>query len=173
MTTPVETISRIRTLREQFPHYGKEKLRVLLREEGITVSPSTIRKVIERWNLPRAPRMYVARRKRKVKPRLPKDSAAQKPGELVSMDTIVLQEHGEKRFIVTALDHATRMALARVYGRLSSRSARDLLQRMQLALDSPSVLSSRTTERSSVQCTSRPVKRSRQRTTGRTRGVRR
>ena len=137
MTTPNAVIDRIRTLREQFPHYGKEKLYVLLKEQDVTVSSSTIGKIIKRWNLPHAPRMYVARRKRKMKPRLPKGNDPKKPGDLISMDTIVLQERGEKKFIVTALDHATRMAMARVYERLSSKSARDLLQRMQLSLGLP------------------------------------
>lgn len=136
MTTPSYVIQHICALRSSFPHYGKRKLQIILREEEhIVVSASTIAKVIERYHLPSAPRLYVARqRRRQKKNRKPHDFAAEAPGDLVSMDTIEIQEHGRKKYIITALDHATRIAMARTYERHTSRQARDLLQRMQLAL---------------------------------------
>lgn len=109
----------------------------MLKECLTDVSASTIQRIINRFDLPSAPRQYVARRKAKKKPRLPKDHIAGSPGDLVSLDGIVLQELGVKKFIITALDHATRIAIARVYDRLSSRFARDLLERMRLALGKP------------------------------------
>lgn len=139
MATSSHIIEHICAMRRAFPHYGQEKIKILLTEESIVVSAKTIWKVIRRYDLPSAPRQYVARRKRKKKPRKPDDFAATKPGELVSMDTIVIQENGKKKYIITALDHATRIALARTYARHSSKQARDLLHRMQLALGVPIV----------------------------------
>ncbi|MFH0851812.1 MAG: DDE-type integrase/transposase/recombinase [Candidatus Peregrinibacteria bacterium] len=138
LATASAVIQRICSLRTAFPHYGKEKLRVLLADEGIAVSASTIGKVITRFHLPSAPRQYVKRKhRREKKQRLPKEHQAKHPGDLVSMDTVVFQENGRKKFMITALDHATRLALARVYGTHSSRQAKDLLHRMQLALGLP------------------------------------
>ncbi|MBI1934438.1 transposase [Candidatus Peregrinibacteria bacterium] len=125
------------SLRRSFPFLGKTKLAWMLKDCGIHVSASTVQRTIHRFDLPSAPRQYVARKKAKKKPRLPRDHIADHPGDLVSLDGIVLQEAGQKKYIITALDHATRIAIARVYGALSSRSARDLLERMRLALGTP------------------------------------
>lgn len=138
MTTPSSVIQRVCALRCAFPHYGPRKFRILLAEEDITIGHATIGKIIKRFDLPGAPRRYVARKKRREqKTRLPKEFAAKKPGDLVSMDTVVIQENGMKKYIITALDHASRMALARAYGAHSSRQAKDLLRRMQLVLGRP------------------------------------
>lgn len=134
MTLSPVIISRICLLRRSFPHYGPAKLRVLLKEEGLTASTSTIFKIIKRYQLPSAPRRYVARRKGKRKPRLPKGFEALLPGDLVGLDAVVLQESRRKLFLIVAIDHATRMAVARAYRTLSSRTAKDLLTRMQLLL---------------------------------------
>ena len=138
MTTPSHVIQRVCQLRCAFPHYGPKKLVILLGEEGIVLGHTTVGKIIGRYDLPRAPRQYVARkRRRERKQRLPKKFTAKRPGDLVSMDTVVLQENGRKKYIVTALDHASRMALARVYATHSSRQAKDLLERMHLVLGRP------------------------------------
>lgn len=137
MTTPMQITEYVCALRTAFPHYGPAKIRVFLQNAGLDTSTSTIWKIIARNNLPAAPRQYVARRKRKKKPRKPADHAAEQPGDLVSMDTIVLQEQGQKKYIITALDHATRLAMAWAYERHSSTQARDLLLRMQMLLGVP------------------------------------
>ena len=140
MTTSPMIIERIIALRTSFPHYGPKKLTVLLQEDGITIGHATIGKIIARFHLPGAPRLWVARRRRRrEKERLPKEFSAQLPGDLVSMDTIVLQHQGKKTFVITALDHATRLAMAWAYRTHSSREARDLLWRMQLLLGMPIV----------------------------------
>lgn len=140
MTTPPEIIERTVALRTAFPHYGPKKIAVLLREEGATIGHATIGKIIARHHLPGAPRSWVARRKkRREKQRLPKAFQATLPGDLVSMDTIVIQYQGKKTFVITALDHATRLAMAWAYRTHSSQEACDLLRRMQLLLGCPIV----------------------------------
>jgi hypothetical protein len=46
--TPTEVVDRIRQLRGQYRRWGKDKLVVLLRREGISVSTSTVGRVIKR-----------------------------------------------------------------------------------------------------------------------------
>ena len=53
------------------------------------------------------------------------------------MDTSVIQEQCQKKYIITAVDIATRFAIARTYRRHNSQSAADLLRRMQIALGVP------------------------------------
>lgn len=134
MTAPPAIIERIVAFRSAFPHYGPKKIAVLLHEQGITIGHATIGKIIARHRLPGAPRTWVARRKRKEKNRLPQEFQARMPGDLVSMDTIILQHQGKRTYILTALDHATRLAMAWAYRTHSSQEARDLLRRMQLLL---------------------------------------
>jgi hypothetical protein len=46
--TPPAIIARLRGLRQQYPRWGREKLRVLLRREGIFLSAKTIDRVLAR-----------------------------------------------------------------------------------------------------------------------------
>ena len=125
---------RVCTLREIYPHYGKEKLRVLLREEGIGISASTIGRIIARNHLPGAPRPWVAKRKRVRRTRLPRGFMACGPCGLVSLHAILFQQGKHRKYVGTALDHTTRLGIVRTYPRLSSRQAHDALHRMQIAL---------------------------------------
>ena len=51
-TTPRETVGLIKTLRTKHPEYSKYKLSVILkRDHGLRVSPSTIGRLISRYNL--------------------------------------------------------------------------------------------------------------------------
>ena len=40
--TPLVVVERVRAVREQYPQWGREKLRVLLSEEGIILSAKSI-----------------------------------------------------------------------------------------------------------------------------------
>jgi hypothetical protein len=46
--TPLTTVQRIQALREQYPRWGREKLRVLLERERIHISAKSIDRVIAR-----------------------------------------------------------------------------------------------------------------------------
>jgi len=73
--TPVEVVEKIHKLREQYPRWGRDKLVVLLRREGIEISASTLGRVIkrlkERGVLKEPVNVTLAKlaRKRKWKPR--------------------------------------------------------------------------------------------------------
>jgi len=92
--TPVKVVERILELREQYPRWGKEKLAVLLRREGIKVSGSTVGREMKRLRArgvlvePENVRQAKPARKRRRKPRYavrkPKDYRIEAPGDLVS-----------------------------------------------------------------------------------------
>ena len=56
-------------------------------------------------------------------------------GRLIALDTIVIYWNGLKRYILTAIDTASKIAFARMYTTKSSRNAADFLHRMYYLLD--------------------------------------
>ena len=134
-TTKIRTVDAISQFRRAFPFLGKDKLERVLKEAHIDVSASTIGRVIVRENLPSSPKTHVAKHKhRKRKDRLPSDYPVKAPGDLICMDTITIQEHNEKKYIITLVDYFSRVAISRVYASPSSRNAKDLLLRMRIVL---------------------------------------
>ena len=124
--------------RRALPFLGKEKITVLLKREGIRVSSSSVRRFIQRESLPSAPKRFVARRKRRVRrERKPLSYDIKNAGDLVALNTIVPQERGRKKYVITAIDLFSRISLARSYSRPNSRNAADLLRRMRIALGVP------------------------------------
>jgi transposase len=73
--TPSAVVERVRRLREQYPRWGKEKLAVLLKREGIKISGSTVGRVMKRLRArgllvePENVRQAKLARKRRRKPR--------------------------------------------------------------------------------------------------------
>jgi transposase InsO family protein len=56
-------------------------------------------------------------------------------GFLLCVDTVVRYWHGQKRYILTAIDRHTKVAFAKMYTTHSSASARDFLHRLYILLD--------------------------------------
>jgi len=118
-TTPGPVVERIRALREQHPRWGREKLRVLLAREGMTVSAKTIDRVVHRLKARRLliepPRAALSAHKRsRRRPyaiRRPRDYAVRRPGDLVQIDTLdvrplpgVILKHFTARDVVSRWD---------------------------------------------------------------------
>lgn len=51
------------------------------------------------------------------------------------MDTIVIHEKSKKRYVITAVDHASKMGYARMYKNKSSKAAEDFLYRLQYLIN--------------------------------------
>ena len=90
----VELIERVRTLREEYPGWGKAKIAVLIRREGFNVSESTVGRIIaylKRRGVLREPVRKVKSRKtvrkRMYAVRKPKGYEVKKPGGLIQIDT--------------------------------------------------------------------------------------
>lgn len=94
--TPMAVITRLRVLRHQYPRWGREKLRILLRREGLTLSAKTIDRVLARLcatgELVEPPRQAIsAHRRRRTRPyaiRNPRDYVIAAPGDLVQVDIL-------------------------------------------------------------------------------------
>ena len=96
-----EVVEKIKELREKYPRWGKDKLVVLLKREGIFVSTSTVGRTINRLKArgvlkePVNTTLTKLARKRKWKPRYavrrPKDYQVKEPGDLVEVDTLTVK----------------------------------------------------------------------------------
>jgi transposase InsO family protein len=92
----VDQIRAVKELRERYPRWGKDKLAVLLRREGITMSVSMVGRILARLahtgelHEPRFSRIS-ARQHRRVRPhavRKPAGWPISRPGDLVQLDTL-------------------------------------------------------------------------------------
>jgi len=129
--------------RTEHPRLGKEKLAVLLREEGLAVSVPKVGRILhdlkERGLLPAYTKAYLSGKtgkvllrtpaKRKKKQRL-KDFRPEAAGDLVEIDAVILIQDGVRRYILTAIDCESDFAFAYAYKTLSSATARDFLRKL-------------------------------------------
>jgi transposase InsO family protein len=135
---------RIRDLRKRYPYYGKKKLKVLYEKEySEGVSTWKIERVIRRYKLyPDQKKAEDTARKRSRARQKPKRRITQlvkegRPCFLFQLDTIVIYENNLKRYILTAVDHATKLGYARMYKNKSSRVATDFLYRLRYLINQP------------------------------------
>jgi len=124
----------IKSLREQYPRLGKEKIKIFLdifceKENLKPLSISTVGKVIKRNNwyfyLGKRSRGTIKADKQRVFGYEVKD-----PGDLFQIDTIVRFEHGIKRYLLTAIDVVSKFAFAYTYKSHSSRPAADFMGKL-------------------------------------------
>jgi len=133
-----EQLERVRTLREEYPFWGKEKLALLLKQEGYSLSPSTVGRILtylKRRNLLREPvkklKVRNSLRKRIYATRKPGDYQVELPGDLLQIDTLDLRFNTGNTFKgFTALDTLSRYGFAEVYPKATSLSAREFLEQM-------------------------------------------
>ena len=135
---------RIRCLRKSYPYYGKKKLKVLYgKEYSEEISTWKIERVIRRYKLyPDQKQVEKTARKRARARQKPKRRITQlvkqgRPCFLFQLDTIVIYLDNLKRYILTAIDHATKLAYARMYRTKSSRVATDFLYRLRYLVNQP------------------------------------
>lgn len=130
--TPPAVVEQVRQLREQYPRWGREKLRVLLSHAGVQLSAKTIDRLLARLRtqgrLVEPPRSAIsARRRCLARPyaiRKPRAYAVAQPGDLVQVDTLdvrPLPGVGLKQF--TARDVICRWDVLETYRRATSVTA--------------------------------------------------
>lgn len=131
----VEVVQRIQALREQYPRWGREKLRVLLLKEGIILSAKSIDRVIGRLKArgvlrePLRPRK--ASRWHQERLRRPKDLVVDRPGVLVQLDTKqVTLGKGQVVYQFGAVDCFTRKRVVALAPRLTSAQGAAFLKGM-------------------------------------------
>ena len=137
---PQATVDKVIALRKQFPAWSKYKLAVLLLDRHrITLSPSTLGRLIQKHNLflPK-PRKKALRRLKRQRQRAPKALLQAAPGSLVQMDTKHLRfSDGSKAYQFTALDTCTRLRVIRAASTASSKAAQRFLEEAQHAFPFP------------------------------------
>ncbi len=91
----MEGVEAVRELREQYPRWGKDKLKVVLEGQKIYLSVSMVGRILSclkrRGLLPEPIRAIKARQRRPKRPygvHKPKDYPVEAPGDLVQMDTL-------------------------------------------------------------------------------------
>ncbi len=132
--TPSSVVQRIGELREQYPRWGREKLRSLLEDEGIQISAKSIDRVIARLRArgvlrePLKPRK--ASRLHGNRLRRPTDLVADYPGALVQVDSKqVSVGRGKVLIYMGAIDCFTRKRLVGLVPRLTSQEGSMFLRR--------------------------------------------
>lgn len=141
--TPIEVVDRIRQLRGQYPRWGKDKLVILLKREGISISASTVGRVIKRLKQsgilkePINDAMVKLARNRRMKRRYavrkPKDYEVKSPGDLVEVDTLSIKLlPNQVRYQFSATDVISKWDGIRVYSRQTSFCAANSLDYLQV-----------------------------------------
>lgn len=141
-----ELAEAVLSLREEYPRWGKDKLAVLLRQEGWSVSTSMVGRILrrlrERGVLVEPLRMTVSARRRSYpRPyavRKPKGYVAKQPGDLVELDTLDLRPlPGVVLKHFTARDVISRWDVLMVYSRATATTAARFLDVLQERMPFP------------------------------------
>lgn len=144
--TPARILLRLRALRLQYPRWGREKLCILLRREGITLSAKTIDRALMRLRtsgqLVEPPRQAIsAHRRGRPRPyaiRKPRDYALVQPGDLVQVDTLDVRPlPGVVLKQFTARDVISRWDVVETYRRATSVTATQFLVTLQRRMPVP------------------------------------
>lgn len=134
--TAPAVVQRLQALRQQYPRWGREKLRVLLQREGIRLSAKTIDRVLarlrQRGQLVEAARAAISAHKRaRARPyaiRKPRDYGSTQPGDLVQVDTLDIRPlPGVVRKQFTARDVVSRWDVVEVYRTATATTAAQFL----------------------------------------------
>ena len=140
--TPAPIEDRILELRTKYPRWGKDKLVVLLKREGIRVSTSTVGRVMKRLKdrgvlvEPVNVRQAKEARKRRYKPRYairkPEGYRVTAPGDLIQVDTLQIHLKGnDRRWQFSSRDLISRWDVSRAYRNASSFAAALFLEYME------------------------------------------
>jgi transposase InsO family protein len=139
-TWSTELSQGVLKLREQYPRWGKDKLVVVLRREGVEVSTSMVGRILtdlKRRGVLREPKPnFISVRKwRRVRPygvRKPKDYKIKEPGDLVEVDTLDVRPlPGSVLKHFTARDLVSRWDVLEAHGSATARNAATFLDALK------------------------------------------
>ena len=138
-TWTVEHLRAVKTIRERYPRWGKDKLVVLLRRQGITLSTSMVGRILGRLlragdlHEPARRRMSVRGRRwqRPYAIRKPVDWSVERPGDLVQLDTLDIRPLPNKIWKqFTARDVISRWDVVELGRRATAQAAAAVLDRL-------------------------------------------
>lgn len=134
--TPAQIVARVLYYRELYPRWGKEKLTVLLRKDGLLASESTVGRTIKRLKdrgiLKEPIPNFISFKKRYLRRkwaiRKPDNYATSRPGDLVEVDTLDIRPVSSvvrKQF--TARDVISKWDVLEVFGSATAKLASQFL----------------------------------------------
>ncbi len=135
-TWTLEQLRAVKAVRERYPRWGKDKLRVLLRRAGMLLSSSMIGRILRRLlaagdlREPIGHRRISARKRGWRRPyaiRTPRDWAVREPGDLVQLDTLDVRFPGTILKQFTARDVVSRWDVIELVPRATARAAASVL----------------------------------------------
>jgi transposase InsO family protein len=138
-TWTIEQLAAVREVRLRYPRWGKDKLVVLLRRQGVLLSTSMVGRILARLRRtgelrePRQRRRMSVRQRRWARPyaiRRPAGWTVERPGDLVELDTLDIRPVSPrvwKQF--TARDVVSRWDTIELGRRATAAAAADVLDR--------------------------------------------
>lgn len=135
-----QLVEAVRELRERYPRWGKDKLVVLLRNQGWEVSTSMVGRILSslkaRGVLKEPVQNKISTRKRQWKRpyaiRKPKDYHVEAPGDLVELDTLDVRPMPDKVLKhFTARDLVSRWDVVEAHTRATANTAAGFLDTLQ------------------------------------------
>ncbi len=139
-TASPQLVAAVLKLREEYPRWGKDKLVVLLAEEGYQVSTSMVGRIIRRLKdrgvLREPVRNHVSAHRRGIKRpyavRKPKDYQVIKPGDLIQLDTLDIRPlPGVVLKHFTARDVISRWDVIDIFSRATASTAARFLDELE------------------------------------------
>ena len=139
-TASPQLVAAVLKLREEYPRWGKDKLVVLLREQGYEASTSMVGRIIRRLKdrgVLREPiRNHVSAHRRGLKRpyavRKPKDYQVAEPGDLIQLDTLDIRPlPGVVLKHLTARDIISRWDVVDVYSRATATTSAHFLDKLE------------------------------------------
>jgi putative transposase len=141
-----ELVEAVLKLREQYPRWGKDKLVILVREQGFATSTSTVGRILRRLKdrgalrepLRRAMSASKRRQERAYARRKPRGYQAKEPGDIVEVDTLDLRPlPGVTLKQFTARDIVSRWDTLEVHSRATANIAATFLDRLLARMPFP------------------------------------
>jgi transposase InsO family protein len=145
-TWTTEEIQAVRRIRKKYPRWGKDKLAVLLRRDGVEMSVSRVGRIVahlkRRGDLIEPPRKgRAAKKKPPPRPwatRKPKDYVPKQPGDLVEVDTLDVTTGGRRSLKhFTARDVISRWDVVEAHRRATAPTAAGFLDTLEERMPFP------------------------------------
>lgn len=131
---PLETLQRVVEIRKNDLEKSKYEISEELRREGISLSPSSIQRIINKHSqLLNTQHIKKIRRKKNLaikREKAAKELREKHPGSLVQIDTKHYYLNSKRFYLFTAIDCKTRLSFTRLKKTASSKSAAEFLEEL-------------------------------------------
>jgi transposase InsO family protein len=128
---PLEWIDKTISLRKKYPYFSKYKLAVILeRDDGLSLSPSSVGRIIKRYNL-FLTTPYPSKKARYKRARLPKGFKIKNPGDLIQRDVKYLPFLGRTNYCFVAIDCKGKGLAVKIASSISSLQGKRLNQHLE------------------------------------------